>query len=513
MIASTIFQDAVAQFLSNVAKYTGIPFCLTDQDDAIIVRTPADADHPYSTEIGYGTRRPIRLRDETVWHLYTLDQPLPGTEILREQVLDFTAEVIVFIITNEEEMQNLSNELIERYQELHVLYDVINDVSTVLDEEGICTAVLQKAMQTLDVRLGAVAFLDGTASRIRCMEGDASLVGRDELVRFAEQVSASNTHLIIERKNPEPPSRFEPAVLAVPVTANNAPIGSMIVAEKRSGENFTTGDRISLTALAGYLGIAMKTALLIRQAHEAESLRREFDFARRIQMDLLPKRLPAISTLDIAARCMPAAQVGGDLFTFFELGNSEWAFGVADVSGHGLGAAFILASLRSILRSECRSGEPIEAIVRKTNDTLCEDTEDTEMFATLFMASYDDATRRLRTVNAGHPQAILRRAQTRTLSMLGSGGMAAGLFRDESYEFDEVTLERGDVLALYTDGIIERKNPEGAMYGIERLCRFMLEQTEGDADTIMKKLLDDLAAFQGTAPQSDDVTIVIAKVR
>jgi serine phosphatase RsbU (regulator of sigma subunit) len=516
MIASTLLQDSVSTFLMNVAKYTGIPLCLIDHDGHVVVRTPVTDCAGYASEIGYGTERKIDLRDNTVWRLYTLDQPIPGTEILRDQVLDFAAEVIVFIINNEEEMQNLATELLERYQELHVLYDVVNNVSALLKEDEICTAVLRKAMQTLDVQAGAVVFVDQNgAPEIRCKLEDGFCLIDEDLMRYAEQVYESNMHLIIERSQAE----FNWAlaatasVLAVPIVVNNAPLGSMIVSSKRSDEDFTSGDRISLTALAGYLGIAITSAQLIKEAHEADALRQEFDFARKIQQSLLPKELPKIATLEIAARCIAATQVGGDLFTFLPIGADTWAIGVADVSGHGLGAAFILASLRSILRSECRRGTTIEESIRDTNDILCEDTQDSELFATLLMTSYNDKTRTLRSVNAGHPPGLLWKAATQSLVTLEQGGMAVGLFRDEIYGFDELTLEPGDVLALYTDGIIECKNNNGELYGIERLHACFTMHVGQSAGMIIDAILGDIGIFHHGVSQNDDVTVVIVKAR
>lgn len=518
MIASTVLQEAVSKFLTNVARYTGIPFCLLDSDRTEIVKTPVeDRSEPFLNEIAQETERAIVLRDGSKWYLYSLDQPLPGTELLREQVLDFTTEVIVFIIKNEEEMQNLSTELLERYQELHVLYDVINDVSSVLDEDSICMAVLQKAMQTLDVGYGAVAFIDDAISAMvkRCSIGDTGGLSDTEILGYAEYVCTANTHIIVEEKNAETSesSGGKPGLLAVPVAADNVSMGAVLVASKHHEGRFTTGDRVSLTALAGYLGIAIKSSLLIKEAREAEALRHEFDFARKIQESLLPKRLPAFSTLDIAARCHPAAEVGGDLYSCFECGRNEWIFGVADVSGHGLGSAFILASLRSILRSESRRFTNLECLIGETNNTLCEDTEDSELFATLIMASYSDVTRTLHSVNAGHPPGILWRAQTSELVQLESGGMAVGMFRDESYGSNDVTLEPGDVLLLYTDGIMETKNPAGEYYGIDRLRVFLSHAASMSAEAILVALIEDATLFRGSAKQNDDITIVIAKAR
>lgn len=503
-------------FLMKVAKYTGIPFCLMDHHDTLVVQTPVDDANGYASEIGYGTERTIQLRDDSVWHLYTMDHPIPGTEILREQVLNFTAEVIRFIVSNEEEVQNLATELLERYQELHVLYDVINDVSTVLNEKEICAAVLRKAMQTLDVRCGAVVYADkGGTPAVRFKQEDGLSLDDVHLLRYAEQVRAAQSHIIIGQSQRDVNGDVSEvtALLAVPITANNAAIGSMIVWAQRSDGDFTSGDRISLTALAGYLGIAIISARLIKEAHDADALRQEFEFARKIQQSLLPKQLPAIGSLEIAARCIAATEVGGDLFTFLPIGPLEWVFGVADVAGHGLGAAFILASLRSTLRSECRRGTPLETSIQVANDLLCEDTQESELFATLLMASYNDTTRTLRSVNAGHPPGIVWRAATQTFQTLEQGGMAVGLFRDETFGYDELTLEPGDTLVLYTDGIIESKNSGGELYGTGRLRACLALNAALPAETILDCILKNIDEFNNGAAQKDDVTIVIVKAR
>jgi sigma-B regulation protein RsbU (phosphoserine phosphatase) len=303
-------------------------------------------------------------------------------------------------------------------------------------------------------------------------------------------------------------------VLAVPIVVNSTSIGAMIVSGKRAEGDFASGDRISLAALAGYLGIAIKSAQLIKEAQDADALRREFDFARKIQQSLLPKQLPVIATLEIAARCIAATEVGGDLFTFLQTGPDEWAFGVADVAGHGLGAAFILASLRSILRSECRRGAVLEDSITATNDILCEDTQESELFATLLMATYSDTTRTLRSVNAGHPPGFIWKAASRTLELLDRGGMAAGLFKGEEYECNEMTLQPGDTLALYTDGIIESRNGSGELYGTERLRACLaLHAASQSAEVILQRILEDIATFHNGVSQNDDVTIVIVKAR
>jgi sigma-B regulation protein RsbU (phosphoserine phosphatase) len=265
--------------------------------------------------------------------------------------------------------------------------------------------------------------------------------------------------------------------------------------------------------LAGYLGVAVNTARLVTEAREAERLRNEIEFARQIQQSLLPDRIPDFARLDVAARCQPSERVGGDLFGFLKLDAHRWAFLIADVAGHGLGAAFIMASLRSILRSEAKPGVSAANILKNSNTLLNEDTRGNDVFATVFVALYSDQDNSLNCSNAGHPPALLWRASSKEFTELGEGGVVLGLFNDESYEEEHAQLQAGDILVLYTDGIVEAKSEGGEMYGDQRLREIIGANSNASAEELVMATLDSVKRFRSGANQRDDITIVIFKSR
>jgi sigma-B regulation protein RsbU (phosphoserine phosphatase) len=327
-------------------------------------------------------------------------------------------------------------------------------------------------------------------------------------LEYARIVVGSEKHLILEGSG-----RDRPSALAVPIPIGNNAIGAMVLLATPDRGMFTSGDRISLSALAGYLGVALNSARLLAEAREAEALRHEIAFAQQIQQSLLPERLPEFRNLEVAARCIASAQVGGDLYGFHKLDADQWAFIVADVAGHGLGAAFIMASLRSTLRSEAKPGNGPAHILQNSNNLLADDTRGNDVYATVFAAVYSEHQNLLRYSNAGHPPALLWKAASRECCELHEGGMALGLFRDETYEEKSVSLRTGDILVMYTDGVVETKNAKGELYGDRRFRQAIASHAESSPAVLVDAVLRSVEDFRGRARQNDDVTILIFKSR
>ena len=513
MAFSSLLRKQLTAFINSASKHSGIAFCVTDGGLHPLVWTEKfDRDALVSAALP--AERKLKSADgspEAALRLFAERETGRPETVPIDGMLDLTAEGIQYFLKSESEIQTISEELLERYQELHVLYDVIEDVSAVFDENEICRIILAKAVHSLDVGFGMVVLMDGPKQTIRCSETSPQLAAsfneNDGLV-FVAEVVASGRHVIHEKT-----AENSQSILGVPIDVNSITIGAIVLAAKMNGGMFTSGDRISLTALAGYLGIAVNTARLVTEAREAERLRHEIEFAQQIQQSLLPDRLPEFRRLDVAARCLPSAQVGGDLFGFLKLDSNQWAITVADVAGHGLGAAFIMASLRSILRSEAKPGVSAASILKNSNSMLNDDTRGNDVFATVFVAVYSEQSNSLNYSNAGHPPALLWRAATQEFSELGEGGVVLGLFDDETYEENHTQLHPGDVLVLYTDGIPEAKRDDGEMYGDQRLCESIKTHASSPAEEIVKAILHSVERFRNGARQRDDMTILVFKSR
>ncbi|MCX6134839.1 MAG: SpoIIE family protein phosphatase [Ignavibacteriales bacterium] len=513
MMVSSLLKKQLTAFLSSVSKHNSVAFCLTDALLQPVVST--ENFHPESLarsaasggrllKTGSGNKEvSLRLFAEKA-------AGCPDT-VMVEAVVDLAADGIGYFVKSEAEIQTLSEELLERYQELHVLYDVIEDVSTVFDKNEICRIILAKAVHSLNVGFGTVVLMDGTGLAIQARETDPKSTlafSEDDCLSYARDIVSSRKHLILERTE-----QNNQSVLGVPIDVDNRAIGAIVLLAKTGGEMFTSGDRISLTALAGYLGVAVNTARLVAEAREAEGLRHEIEFAQQIQQSLLPDRVPEFARLDVAALCLPSAQVGGDLFGFIKLDSQQWALIVADVAGHGLGAAFIMASLRSILRSEAKPGVSAADILKNSNNLLNEDTRGNDVFATVFVGLYSEEDNSLRYSNAGHPPALLWKAATQEFLELAEGGVVLGLFSDETYEEKLTHLQTDDILVLFTDGIVESKSDDGLLYGDDRLRDVIKTNARSSSEELMKAILESVDRFRNGARQRDDVTILIFKSR
>jgi sigma-B regulation protein RsbU (phosphoserine phosphatase) len=510
MIISSSLTKQLGAFLNSVSTYGGVELCLTDEALQPLVRTPHFHYDAHSNALSSNTFvRSVTLEKSLSVRLFGEIDNQDQVKGTIDSVLDLAADGVEYFIRNEAEIQTLSEELLERYQELHVLYEAIEDVRAIFDEQRICEIMLNKALQSVNAEFGAVLFSDNGRMAVRHVEHGlhpTKEYGANDCLSYAERVIESGKHIVLE-----PSNGTEPSVLGVPITVNNSVIGAMVLMGKAQGEMFTSGDRISLGALAGYLGIAVTTTRLVLESREAEALRREIEFAQHIQQSLLPESLPLLKDLDIAAYCLPSAQVGGDLYGFLKIDDKHWAITVADVAGHGLGAAFIMASLRSILRSEAKSGSTAADVLRRSNNLLSEDTKGNDVYATVFFALYSEPENSLRFSNAGHPAPLLWEAATGEFRELRDGGMALGLFKEEEYGEAILSFHSGDVLVLYTDGVTEAKNSAGIFFGEERLRNVIKENAQKSSQGLLQALLTSLEQFQGGIHGRDDITVLILK--
>lgn len=307
------------------------------------------------------------------------------------------------------------------------------------------------------------------------------------------------------------------AVLSVPLTLSNSQgedqvLGVITLAGKPHGEIFTAGDAKLVSTIATQVAIAINNARLLEAQREAERVRREMEIAAHIQQSLLPDHPPVVPGLALVGRCLPATNVGGDYYDLLVDDAGRLTLIIADVSGHSVGSALMMAMARAILRREIAEGKSPAAVLSDTNAAMLHDLTNAGLFITMFCAQYDPATRRLTFANGGHNPPLLRRAADEQILSLDSDGMLVGILEDVVYEEQTITLNSNDVLLLYTDGIVEARNPAGEQFGEERLRELLADfgvlPLPALADRIYKAVSEH---SQGVA-QQDDITLLILKV-
>jgi serine phosphatase RsbU (regulator of sigma subunit)/catechol 2,3-dioxygenase-like lactoylglutathione lyase family enzyme len=253
-----------------------------------------------------------------------------------------------------------------------------------------------------------------------------------------------------------------------------------------------------------------RRAVAVKQEAERRAAQ-ELEIAKQVQARLFPQTLPPISTLEYAGTCIQAREVGGDYFDFLELGNRCFAFVTGDVAGKGMAAALLMANLQANLRIQCQlSPAQPRDLLRSVNEVFRKNTSESA-YATLFLAEYDDARRRLRYVNCGHLPALLLRSDT-SVDRLESTGTVLGLFRDWDCEIKERILNSGDTLVVYTDGVTESYSDAGEEFGEERLIASIRRHRHLSTESLISAVVDDVRQFSAHE-QHDDITVIVAKCR
>jgi phosphoserine phosphatase RsbU/P len=259
--------------------------------------------------------------------------------------------------------------------------------------------------------------------------------------------------------------------------------------------------------LTHYIGVQTD----VTEQRRAESSRHELEIARRLQLSLLPEAPLVLPSVKLAGLCVPASDVGGDYFDFFRNSDAVDAV-IADVSGHSVGAALIMAGVRSALRAEaCKAGGPAQ-VLNDLNELLYDDLTRAELFLTMFYLSYESGTCTLKYANAGHNNALLLQAGDTTCTPLDAEGLVLGVQQDVAFEERSLKLAVGDRLLLYTDGMTEAENQRGEFFGVDRLCSLFSAYRTLPAEALLERLLSDVRAFCGETPIRDDVSMAVLQV-
>lgn len=242
---------------------------------------------------------------------------------------------------------------------------------------------------------------------------------------------------------------------------------------------------------------------------EKETYARELKIGEEVQTSILPKELPDFPGLEIAARFIAAKEVGGDFYDF--LTNDKLLLSIADTSGKGISACLYSLSVRSMLRSYGEIHEELEVIVNETNNLFCLDTGDTGVFVTAFVAFFDPKTQEFHYTNCGHFPALLLRKEGK-LEKLTTPGMALGVIPYDRVYTERVKVNSGDLLLLFTDGVVEAHNDQQELFGEEKLMALLREKSRLSPQRIVDDIIEEVARFADGCSQYDDLTLVVMRV-
>jgi phosphoserine phosphatase RsbU/P len=307
--------------------------------------------------------------------------------------------------------------------------------------------------------------------------------------------------------------------LLLPLPGRNRLMGVMALGPKQSEAAYSKSDLHLLQVLATQTGMALEVSELAHSlAHEAaqrERVNREIEIAREVQERLFPQEMPKLPGASVAGHCRPAQGVGGDYYDVFPLQDGRLGLAIGDVSGKGISAALLMASLRASLRGVTLDNpRDFAKLMDKVNRLVYEASADNR-YATFFFGALNPVTRVLDCVNAGHNAPLVLRQKPgggSEILRLEADGPVVGLLPFAPYTEQSLQLEPGDLLVTYTDGISEAMTHDDEEWGEERMMAAAASAKDGSAEEVLKKIFADADKFTAGAPQHDDMTVLILKL-
>ncbi len=400
--------------------------------------------------------------------------------------------------------------------DVHTVDDLKPVIETVLDERRDEIAWIR----ILDLR-GEVLLSAGDPSAPPCTPQDVAALLSGERIAKVIETPAKGTVLVslrplrirFFRRPPAPGETVPPATsgTAAPVPRRPLFVETALYWDAVGPEfgGLRQAMIIQISAAIALLASMAVIGLRFRNYVRGKQLEQQLLLARNVQQDLLPTTFPSPDSLDISAICHPAWQIGGDLYDVFQLSDDRVAIILGDVSGKGLPAALLMGLLHGAVRTGA-DGHDLEAASRRLNELIFTSTA-VERFVTMFWCHYSPGQQRLWYVNAGHLAPFVLRAGGTELERLEEGGPVLGVIPQAQYRQGEVELRPGDVLVIYSDGVVEAENAHGEEFGEERLAAIIRENSHQNATDLRDTILAHVRHFVREEPQQDDLTLLVVR--
>lgn len=347
----------------------------------------------------------------------------------------------------------------------------------------------------------------------------ASLNDQDFLEASGEEAVATRLDQLLRRQLADRP------LFGTSVVSRSRCRGRLYVFGPKTGFSWSDVHRRHAQLVADLAGVALENDALLQETRRHEHIDRQMSIGAEIQAQLLPDHCPVIEGVELAARCRPAFQVGGDYYDFIPtrpqlLGRrreqGKWALVMGDVMGKGVPAGLLMTLLRGMLRAEVLSGLPPDRILHDLNQLAQEDLAQSHRFVTLFYSDFDPRTRLLRYANAAHNPPLIWRRLRNAVDRLDAPGLLIGLQPEANYGCEQIVLDPGDVLLYYTDGVSEAPGLNGERFDEERLIKALHAACRSGigAQGILDQLFTRLDRFVGAdRPLEDDASMVVLKVK
>jgi phosphoserine phosphatase RsbU/P len=500
--------------------------------------------------------RELRGRDVRVWSphdggwrlAYPRDRPVPGGPAANAVAVgaddgDFLVEVegeeppaepaearllagmLDAVVRLDREVRRMAEELMERYEEIDLLYSISETLGSVISFERAADSILTQVIDRLNSRRAALWVHDPHLDVLELaaavgIEGQSGPILLDDPTSVTAEVFRTQRAVLMDPEDVFPRGEYDRGTtqrgffLSVPVSYTppegvSRPVGVINMIGRTSNQPFDAGHQKLLSAIASQVGAAVANGRLVSESLRRERLVREMELAHDLQLKLLPSVDRFAGSAEVVARCIPADSVGGDFYHLFQLSGNRFGVVIGDVSTHGFSAALIMALTMSAIAIHASEGDPPAQVLRRVHQALISELETTEMYLTLFYGVIDPGRGEITYANAGHAHAFRILGDGRA-ERLGATSVPFGMSDLDSYV--EATADwnpDGDLLFLFTDGLsdaLEVGEIEGE--------RVLLDLVARGHHRPLPELLDELFALSepGSARGTgDDRTAVLVR--
>ncbi|MDE3155239.1 MAG: SpoIIE family protein phosphatase [Acidobacteriota bacterium] len=445
------------------------------------------------------------------------------------------AELLAHLMSKDAERRALGTEVLHLYREVNLIYSFSEKLAALLDLDRVARLTLQEARHLIPATDGAVLLLDDDTGTLSTLAGFGqvlpALAGLRRAHGIIGSIVASGVAEIVNDVDADPRRVRDRSglrsLLCAPLRVGERVIGAIALGSAASAA-YTAAELKLLNTLALQTATAIENARLfertIQAARDREALlaankemevaraklEREFELAATIQAQLFPAELPAIAGYDVAARNRPARQCGGDYYDALPYVDGRVLLCVADVSGKGVPAALLMSHTQATLRALLGGPRTLQALAAQASELLYASTA-ANKYVTAALLDLDIATGAARFVSDGHADCLLVRADG-TAARLASTGAPLGLLPPGlPYDETAISIGAGDCLVLFSDGIADAQNETGEEFGDGRLLDLVIASRTQSASAMVDRVFNAIDAFAGSAPQFDDVTILVLR--
>lgn len=410
---------------------------------------------------------------------------------------------------NVDELISVNRNLDTKVNQLSSLFDLSREFSSILETERVGKLLVFSIIgQLMVTKFAVLTLIDNDVQILESKFESNLLVQTLQNYELGNITTPLTKELIIESYQKLSDLDIE---LIIPMQIKSQTKGLILLGKRTTQLSFSQSDIDYISSIGSLAIISIENSRLFDEALEKQRLEKDLEIAQNIQRNLLPGNLPHQTNFEIDAVNNSARQVGGDYYDVIKLDDDRTLFAIADVSGKGVQAALLMANLQAFLQSISKQNIGLNEASNLINDLVSENTTDGS-FITFFWGIINDKTKELTYVNMGHNPPLLVR--NKTIRKLKVGGMILGVMPTVvPYKSESVQLESNDLLVLFTDGITEAMNRNGEEYSDEKLEALVSGLGHCSSGETLNIILDDVNLFSEGAPQSDDITALILKMK